>query len=95
MEDEKKPEVNAPLMDALKKNSVDVTPKDVKIPLGTIRRILKQNGIGKASDEAVIELQAMINDIIVDLSRTLVSNLNYRKGKILERADINHAIKSQ
>ena len=69
-----------------------VKPK-ASIPLATLRRIMKKHGVSMMSQDAVEELQRILDDILLDMSRNIIVATKHRSAKKTTRADILLAIR--
>lgn len=63
------------------------------IPLGTIRRIMRENGVDKISSDAVEEIGMMLNDVIRDISNNSLIYTRHAKRKITNKEDVLLALK--
>jgi histone H3/H4 len=58
------------------------------IPLGTVRRLMRENGVEKASASAVEEVAMMLDEVVRDISNEAIVFRNHAKRKTVMKDDI-------
>jgi histone H3/H4 len=73
----------------------DASPKQKEplIPLATIKRIMKTQGVEKITTTALIEVRQVVGDIIKEMARNVVVYTKHRKAKISSKEDVLLAIR--
>lgn len=62
--------------------------KKHSIPIATLKRILRENGIDRISKDALEEVAMMLQDIIRDLANNAVVFTKHRNAKTTTKDDI-------
>lgn len=83
------------LLNANKNNTeVAVQPKKQnKIPYTIIRRVLKENGIERTTEDTIKEIESMIEDVLRDLSNNMLVYTKHRKAKTTTIDDFRLAVR--
>jgi len=71
----------------------DIKKKDIVLPLGTIKRIMKEQGVYSINKTALIEVRMILQDILKDMSRNIVIFTKHRNKKISTKEDVLLSIK--
>jgi len=70
------------------KNEKLIQPKSITIPKSTIRKIIKEYGIEKIDNEALIELQSILISVLSNIAIKSITFTKHAKRKRTNRQDI-------
>jgi len=61
---------------------------EVMMPLATIKRILKEQGVTRIEKPALEEIRMILQDILRDMSRKIIVFTRHRKAKTSTKEDV-------
>lgn len=62
-----------------------------EFPVATIKRIMKDAGVERASDEAAEELSEVLNEVAMDISQKALNLMFHAKRKTVTEEDVRLA----
>jgi len=75
------------------KETKEEVKKKILIPLQTVKKIMKEEGIIRISRPALEEVRNIIQDILKDMSRNILIYTRHRKAKVSNSDDVHLSIR--